>query len=125
MTPRCHPHGTAYLVERVEEVRHERTALAGHAERLHQTELAQIADEGVAGVGAEGERVAPEVPLEGDDGHGEHAGPDHAQGRLSAGETGVEKAQTGHHDQDHGRGDDDVGLVAGLVPLVEIDDICE
>jgi hypothetical protein len=50
--------------------------------------------------------------LEGDDGGREHASPDQGQCRLSASKTRVEEGQTGNHDHDHGRGHEDVGLVA-------------
>ena len=80
----------------------------------------QIADEATGGGGGEGKRIAPEIPLEGDDGEGTHARPDHAEGRLPPRQTRVEETEAGNHDEDHGRGHDDVGLVAGLEPLVEV-----
>lgn len=113
------------LVESVEQLGNQRTTGAGSAQRPHETELVQVANEAIGGVCAEGQRVAPEVPLESDDRGRGHAGPDHGEGGLSARETGVEEGQAGDHDQHHGRGHDDVGLVARLVPLVEVLGFCE
>lgn len=58
--------------------------------------------------------------MEGDDGHGAHTGPDHAEGGLSTCEARVQEAQAGHHDQHHSGGHDDVCLVTGLEPFVQI-----
>ena len=82
--------------------------------------MMQITDEATRGRRGKRQRVAPEIPLEGDDGKGTHARPDHAEGGLPPCQTGVEETEAGNHDEDHGRGHDDVGLVAGLEPLVEI-----
>ncbi len=86
--------------------------------------MIEITDEAARALGGEGERVAPEIPLEGDDGEGSHAGPDHAEGRFSTRQTGVEETQTRYHDDDHGRGHDDVGLISRGVPLVQVLDGC-
>ena len=80
--------------------------------------MMQVTDEAIRRRGREGKRIAPEIPLEGDDGEGAHAGPDHAKGGLSPRQARVEETEAGNHDEDHGRGHDDVGLVAGLEPLV-------
>ncbi|KFY28677.1 hypothetical protein V493_02810 [Pseudogymnoascus sp. VKM F-4281 (FW-2241)] len=80
--------------------------------------MREVANEARASRLAKGERVAPKVPLEDDDGEGAHAGPDHGESGLAARETGVEEAEAGNHEEDHARGHDDEGLVAGLVPLV-------
>jgi hypothetical protein len=78
----------AYLVEGVEKLGNQRGALAGGTKHTLETEPVEAADEAV-GRGTESERVTPEVPLEGDDGSGEHAGPDEGEGRLSASKTRV------------------------------------
>ena len=80
--------------------------------------MVQVTDVAVGGAGGKGEGVTPEVPLEGDDGKGGHTGPDHAEGGLSTGETGVEETEAGDHTHDHGGGDDDIGLITGLIPFV-------
>jgi hypothetical protein len=109
----------AYLVERVQQFRDQGASRARSAQDALEAKLVEVADEAVCR-GAKGERVAPEVPLEGDDGGREHAGPDHGQGRLSAGKTRVQEGQTWDHDQDHGRGDENVGLVTCCIPLVQV-----
>ena len=43
-----------YLVERVEQVRDERTARTGSGQSVHQTEFLKIADETVGGILTEG-----------------------------------------------------------------------
>jgi len=80
----------------------------------------EIADEAVRGGRAERQRVSPEVPLEDDDAERHHDDPDEREGRLSAREARVEEGDTGDHDQDHTCRDEDVGLVARLVPLVQV-----
>lgn len=84
-----------------------------------ETESREISNEATCSW-AKGERVAPEVPLECDDGTGEHASPDEGEGGLSAGEARVEERETGNHGQDHGRSHENEGLVTRLVPLVQI-----
>ena len=84
--------------------------------------MMQITDKATRSCRRESERIPPEIPLEGDDGEGAHARPDHTQRRLSPCEPRIEESETGNHDEDHGRGDDDVGLVAGGEPLVEVFD---
>lgn len=74
--------------------------------------MIEISDEAAGTLCGEGQRVTPKVPLESQDGEGSHARPDHAEGGFSTSQTGVEEAQTGDHDHDHGRGHDDVGLIA-------------
>ena len=112
--------GELHLVQAVEQLRDERAAGAGHAEGVLEAEVPEVTDEAVRGRDAEGERVAPEVPLERDHRHGRHAGEDHAEGRLPPGQARVEEAEPGYHDQDHGGGDEDEGDVALLVPLVQV-----
>lgn len=109
-----------HLVEGVEEGGNERRADRGSAPDLHEAEVSKITDEGVVGGLGEGQRVAPEVPLEDDDGEGHHDDPEHREGRLSSSETGVEERDTGDHHEDEAGRDDDEGLVTRLVPLVEI-----
>lgn len=55
-----------------------------------------------------------------DDRETRHACPYHAERRLSSCKTGIQKAQTRYHDHHHCRGYDNVGLVSGGIPLVEI-----
>ena len=86
--------------------------------------MLQVADKAVCGGLGKGEGISPEIPLEHYDGTRSHAGPDHAEGRLAAGEAGVEEPQAGDHEHDHCCGDEDVGLVACLVPLVEVGSCC-
>lgn len=87
--------------------------------------MVQVADEPVGCLCREGERITPEVPLKGDDADGPHTCPNHAQGGFSAGQAGIEEAQTRHHDHDHGRGHDDVGLISAGIPLIQILYSCE
>lgn len=84
----------------------------------------QRSDEPTLALGRECQRIAPEVPLKSDDGETGHACPYHAERRLSSGETGVQKAQAGYHDHHHSRCYDDVGLVSGGIPLIEVLDRC-
>lgn len=109
----------SYLVEGIQQFRDQRTSLAGNTKNTLEAKLIEISDETIRGR-AEGERVAPEVPLECNDRCGEHAGPDERKSRLSAGETRVEESEAGNHDHDHGRGHENVGLVTRLVPLIQV-----
>lgn len=108
-----------YLVEGVEELRNQWGARAGVAEDALETKLIEVADEAV-GRRTKSQRVAPEVPLESDDGCGEHADPDEGERGLSARKTRVEERETRHHDHDHGRGHENVGLVTWVEPLVQV-----
>ena len=109
----------AYLIERIQQFRDQRTSLARSTKHALEAEPVEVSDEAIGG-GTECERVAPEVPLECDDGGGKHAGPDEREGRLSAGKARVEERETRNHDQDHGRSHENVGLITRLVPLVQI-----
>jgi hypothetical protein len=80
----------------------------------------KVANEAVRRIGGESQGVAPEIPLEHNDREGHHANPEHGQGGLSPREAGVEETDTGHHDQDHARRDEDEGLVARREPHVEV-----
>lgn len=86
--------------------------------------MVQVADEAVGGGAAEGQGVSPEIPLEDDDAEGHHDHPYERQGGLSSRQAGVEECDARDHDQDHAGRDDDVGLVAGLVPLVQVFGFC-
>jgi hypothetical protein len=109
-----------YLVEGIQQVGNQRGSRARIRQNLHQTKVAQVSNEPIGGRRRESQRVSPEIPLESHDTHGTHASPDHAKGRLAASETGVEETETGYHKHDHSGGDDDVGLVTGLVPFVQV-----
>ena len=87
--------------------------------------MLHVADETIGCRGGEGERIPPEVPLEGDDREGAHTSPDHAERRLSPRQTGVEEAETGNHKQYHGRSHDDEGLISRLKPLVDVGGGCK
>ena len=110
----------SYLVEGVEQFRDQRAPRTGRTQGIHQAEMLQVADEMARPLRGEGEGVAPEVPLEGDDGDGAHADHDHGQSRFPPGQPRVEEPQARYHDHHHGRGHDDVGLVSGRVPLIEV-----
>jgi len=113
-----------YLVKRVKQLRNQGTSLAGHSQHTLEAKLVEVANETVCR-GAEGKRVSPEIPLEGNDRGREHAGPDKGEGGLSSSKTGVEKSEARYHDHDHGRGHEDVGLITRLVPLVEVFGDCK
>ena len=108
-----------YLVERVQELRNQGGSWAGSTKHTLETKLVEVANEAVCR-GAESKRVSPEVPLEGDDGSREHTRPDKRQSGLSARKTRVEESQTGNHNQDHSGGHENVGLITGRVPLVQV-----
>lgn len=48
---------------------------------------------------AEGERIAPEEPLESYDTNGHHGKPDEGERRLATRETRVEEADSGNHEE--------------------------
>lgn len=89
---------------------------------MHQPEMLQITDISICCRRRESQRVAPEIPLEGDDRKGAHTSPDHAERGFAAGKTRVKETQTRDHDHDHGRCDNDVGLVTRLVPFIQVFD---
>lgn len=120
-----HPrYDSTYLVESVEEIGDQRATRARCAQCVHQSKLPQVANEAVGCILREAERVSPEVPLKRDDRARSHTGEYHAQSGLSSCQSRVQESKTRHHDQHHGRGHDDVGLVSRVVPLVQVDDIC-
>lgn len=80
--------------------------------------MIEIANETAFPLGREGQRVSPEIPLEGDDGEGAHADKDHAQGGLPSCQARVQKAQARDHDHHHGRCHDDERLIPGGEPLI-------
>ena len=90
-----------------------------------EAEMAKVANEGVTRGLAEGKREPPKVPLKDDDAEGGQDYEEHGEGGLSAGETGVEEGDAGNHHHDQTRAEDDVCLVTGLVPLVEVLGVCE
>jgi hypothetical protein len=108
-----------YLVERVEKLRDERRSLARSTKNALETEPVEVANKATC-TRAESKRISPEVPLESDDRGRKHTRPDEGQSGLSARKTRIEEGQTGNHDHDHGRGHEDVGLVTGVVPLVQV-----
>ena len=110
----------SYLVKSIENVGNQWGTRTRVGQSLHQAKVAQITDVSVGRGRREGEGVAPEVPLESDDGQRSHTGSDHAQGGLSTGETRVEETQARNHDHDHGGGHNDVGLVTRLEPFVQV-----
>ena len=87
--------------------------------------MRQIANEAVRSRRAERQAVTPEVPLKGDNRASSHTCPHHAEGRLPTRQARVEEPKTGHHDEHHGGGHDNVGLIARLEPLVDILESCE
>ena len=110
----------SYLIEAVEQLRDQRRPWTGRSEGIPQSKMGQIADESRCALGGKGEGVAPEIPLEGDDGEAGHADPYHGQGGFPSRQAGVEEAQARDHDDDHGGSHDDVGLVSRGKPLIEI-----
>lgn len=68
-----------HLVETVEQFGNQRGTGTRCAESVHQTKVLEVTNEAICGLGGEGERVTPEIPLKGDDGEGSHAGPDHTE----------------------------------------------
>lgn len=62
----------------------------------------------------EGETVAPEEPLEVDDGHGQHGEHDERERRLPAREARVEEAHARDHEEHEGRRGEDPGEVTAL-----------
>jgi hypothetical protein len=89
-------------------------AHGGLVEDTFEGKVLEVADEGVGAVG-KGEGVAPEEPLEGDDGQGHHAEVDHAEGILATEEARVEKADTRNHQPDEGGRAQRPGDVAKVV----------
>lgn len=66
------------LVETEQDVREVSRAI-GLSNRLHETKLGEVSEEGVSSAG-KGQRVAPEEPLEADDRHGHHGKEDERKG---------------------------------------------
>ena len=51
--------------------------------------MLEITDEAARALRRKGKRIAPEVPLESDDGETGHADPDHGQGGFPSRQTGI------------------------------------
>lgn len=105
--------GEHALVQAEKQIRDLGPTDTGLAEDLHETEVAEVADVGAASV-REGQRVAPEEPLEADDSNGHHGQPDERQRRLAPGETAVEETNAGHHEQHQCRRGHDPREITGL-----------
>lgn len=104
--------GKHALVEAQQDIRKERRSI-GLSQSLHETELGEVAQEGVSG-SRKGQGVTPEEPLEADDGDRSHGQQDQRQGRLATGEAAVKEADTGNHEENQDGGDDDEAHVPGL-----------
>ena len=85
----------------------------------------QITNEATLTRRAECQAVTPKVPLKGDDRSSSHTCPHHAKGRLPTRQARIEESKPGYHNEHHGRGHDDEGLIARLEPLVDIFKSCE
>ncbi|KAI3483149.1 hypothetical protein L1887_53929 [Cichorium endivia] len=110
-----HEVGKHALVDRVDDLGHLVVGL-GHGifEHAHVAKVAQIAEERARGLG-EGERVAPEEPLERDDGEGGKREQQQVQRVLPARQTRVEVAETGDHDPHERRAGEHPRDVTGRV----------
>lgn len=106
--------GKHALVKAQQDIRKERRSI-GLSQSLHETELGEVAQEGVSS-SRKGQGVAPEEPLEADDGDRGHGQQNQRQGRLATGEAAVEEADAGNHEKNQDSGDDDEGQVPGLEP---------
>lgn len=113
-----------HLVEGVQEGGDKRRADRGSGPDVSEAKVLEVANEGVVGGLAKGEGVSPEIPLEDNDTKGHHDDPEHGEGRLSSCEAGVEECDAGDHKEDETGAEEDEGLVAGLIPLVEIFGSC-
>lgn len=107
-----------HLIERVEQSRDERRANRRSTPYFLKSKMLHVADEAVAGVTAEGERVSPKVPLKDDNGKRHHCDPEHGEGGFTTGESGVEEGDAGNHEKNEAGRDEDEGLISRLVPLV-------
>jgi len=88
--------GEHALVDGEEQVGDLGGANGGGSEDVAEAEVLHVTQELAGGV-REGEGVAPEEPLEGDDGGGHDGEPDQGQGGLSAGQTRVEETAAREH----------------------------
>lgn len=94
------------LIQAKEKVGNLGAADRGLGEGLHETEVAEIADIGAAGMG-EGQTVSPKEPLEVHHGDRQHRQHDEGEGRLPSSQTGVEEPDARNHEKhERGRGDD-------------------
>lgn len=112
--------GELQLVEAEEQLGDQRRACSWVGEHALQGKVLEVPDVAAGAGRRKGQRVAPEVPLERHHGRRADAGPDEREGRLAPRQARVQEAQTGNHEQHHGRGDDDKGHVAVDEPLVHI-----
>lgn len=74
--------------------------------------VVEVADERIGRSIGEGQGVAPDHPLDGDNGHRDHAEKDQADGVLAAGHSAVEVADARRHYEDQGAGYKDPGSIA-------------
>ena len=82
--------------------------------------MCEISNKAAGSCRRECKTVTPDIPLKRDDRETSHAAPDHGESGLATGKTRVEEADSGVHDENHAGADDDVGLIAGLEPLIEV-----
>ena len=80
-----------YLVERVQKIGNERASGRRMTKCVLEPEFVQVSDESIGRGIAEGKRITPEIPLEGDDSARSHTCPNQGQSGLSASEARVEK----------------------------------
>lgn len=79
------------LVDGVNQIGNPIAAHRRTSEHVSEPNVGEVTDERAGAVG-EGERVAPEEPLEGDEGRGHDREPYQRQSRFPSSETGVEEA---------------------------------
>lgn len=82
----------SYLVESIEKLGNKWTSRTGSTKCVLEAKSVEISNEAVSGGTAECKRISPEVPLESDDGAGEHACPDEREGRLPSCKAGVKES---------------------------------
>ena len=80
-----------HLVEAVEQLRDEGRAGRRGIEDVHEAEVSEVANEAIRGRAGEGEGVAPEEPVEDDDGVGSRDCPNEGESGLAPREAGVEE----------------------------------
>ena len=97
---RCFQCEETYLIESVEQGGDQGRTGTRLTKRAPEPEMVQIADKAIRGSRREGKGIAPEVPLDIDDGAGGHTRPHHGKSRLSSSKTRVEETETWNHHQD-------------------------
>lgn len=90
------------LVDHVEDIGH-RGNNGGSTQAVLEAKVVKVTNELVGGVG-ESQRVAPEEPLEGNEGRTHDGGPQQGHGVLLAGQSRVQQTDTWNHDPDQGGG---------------------